>query len=297
MPKCVLTVGISASGKTTWAEQQNIPILCRDDIRKDLLVITGVMMSCDNLWRHYDFKKYEGEIQKHWDIQFLYYTSRDRDFIIADTNLNPKYRLPLIDKLQKAGYDVEVKEFPISFEEAVKRDLKRRDSVGKDVIYKQWQQWVQYLVDTGQKKRYVPDTSKPSAIICDIDGTLAHMQGRGPHDLSKVGDDLPDTTVSEILEHFADLRYRIILVSGREGVCRADTGEWLYRWKISYHDLFMRDEGDYRKDSIIKEEIFWGCIADHYNVRFVIDDRPSVCRMWMDLGLKVFNVGNPYVEF
>ena len=34
-----------------------------------------------------------------------------------------------------------------------------------------------------------------------------------------------------------------------------------------------------------------------YNVEFVVDDRPSVCRQWHDMGLKVLRVGNPYIEF
>ncbi len=52
-----------------------------------------------------------------------------------------------------------------------------------------------------------------------------------------------------------------------------------------------------RKDTIVKEEIFWRDIADNYNVQFVIDDRPSVARMWRELGLKVFQVGDPHIEF
>lgn len=52
-----------------------------------------------------------------------------------------------------------------------------------------------------------------------------------------------------------------------------------------------------RKDTIIKEELFWKPIADNYNVQFVLDDRLSVCRMWRDLGIKVLQVGNPHIEF
>ena len=61
--------------------------------------------------------------------------------------------------------------------------------------------------------------------------------------------------------------------------------------------LFMRAPGDMRKDTIVKEEIFWRDIADNFNVQFVVDDRPSVCRMWRELGLKVLQVGNPHIEF
>lgn len=59
----------------------------------------------------------------------------------------------------------------------------------------------------------------------------------------------------------------------------------------------MREAKDQRKDSIVKSEIFWRDIAPFYNVECVIDDRPQVVRMWLDLGLKVLCVGNPWIEF
>ena len=53
-----------------------------------------------------------------------------------------------------------------------------------------------------------------------------------------------------------------------------------------------------RKDTTVKEEIFWDSIADKYNVVAVIDDRPSVVRMWYDIGIpNVVCVGNPWEEF
>ena len=47
----------------------------------------------------------------------------------------------------------------------------------------------------------------------------------------------------------------------------------------------MRKEGDVRKDTVIKEELFWEHIAPHYNVLVAFDDRPCVVDMWHDVGI------------
>ena len=59
----------------------------------------------------------------------------------------------------------------------------------------------------------------------------------------------------------------------------------------------MRKHNDYRKDTIIKEEMFFNLIEGKYNVKSVIDDRPVVVRKWLELGLNVLSVGDPYIEF
>jgi len=61
--------------------------------------------------------------------------------------------------------------------------------------------------------------------------------------------------------------------------------------------LFMRAADDMRKDTVVKEELFWQNIAPNYNVLFAIDDRPCVVRLWQKLGIKTFAVGNPWIEF
>lgn len=52
----------------------------------------------------------------------------------------------------------------------------------------------------------------------------------------------------------------------------------------------MRPEGDKRKDSIVKAELFDKHIKDNYAVDFVLDDRNQVVKMWRDMGLKCLQV-------
>jgi predicted kinase len=298
MPKCILTLGVSGCGKSTWASQQGFYVLNRDECREVVLMLEDMQSVKENLWAVYNFKKHEKHTQEIWDMRFDHVVAHQQDFIISDTNLNPKYRIPLIKRLEDAGYTVEIKTFDTTFEQCVKNDLNRKNSVGKDIIYKQWQQWNQYLIDTGVRKRYTPNSSKPPAYLFDLDGTLFHMEDRGPYEWDKVGTDAVDNCVKEVLRGLWNNNNKILLVSGRDSACRDETAGSLYRNGIPYDYLFMRSSGDCRRDSIVKEEIFWKRIADNYNVKAVFDDRNQVIReCWEAIGIKVFKLGGIGDEF
>jgi hypothetical protein len=192
------------------------------------------------------------------------------------------------------GYDVEFKLFPIDFKDAVKRDNARQDGVGEGVLYKQWQQWLKVI----DRKVYTGTPDKPKAVIFDMDGTLAKMKNRTPFEWDKVYSDDPDAIVTAIAHGLHRQGYRIIITSGRDAVCRVLTEHWLIdKAKIKWDDLFMRKEGDMRSDVIVKEEIFWNDIAPNYNVVAAVDDRQCIVKLWLELGIKVVAVGNPFIEF
>lgn len=141
-----------------------------------------------------------------------------------------------------------------------------------------------------ERRRYAPDPSLAPAWIFDIDGTLAKMNGRGPFEWHRVGEDDPIEHVALVA---ADLsgNAEIVLVSGRDESCREQTEEWLERHDLSFYtDLLMRPANDYRKDSIVKEEIFWRDIAPRWRIHGVFDDRDQVVEMWRSLGLPCFQV-------
>lgn len=48
------------------------------------------------------------------------------------------------------------------------------------------------------------DPSLPGAIICDIDGTLAHMNDRDPYDWHRVGEYDIDHAVNDVIESVAN---------------------------------------------------------------------------------------------
>ena len=134
------------------------------------------------------------------------------------------------------------------------------------------------------------------AIICDLDGTLAIKHpGRTWFDASTCDRDGINMPVLEVLSAFHSTHH-IIFCSGRENKDREPTLAFIKKCLptlIENHDfsLFMRETEDFRKDSIIKHEIYQMCIKDKYEILFVLDDRTQVVRMWRDaIGLTCFQV-------
>jgi hypothetical protein len=140
---------------------------------------------------------------------------------------------------------------------------------------------------------YVTPVGKPSAVIVDIDGTLAHKApGRDIYDLTRVHEDSPHLPVVEAVEAARASGARIIFCSGREDTSRAATERWLelHVDRTADEPLYMRAADDKRRDSIVKRELFDAHIRHEYDVRYVLDDRNQVVEMWRSLGLTCFQV-------
>lgn len=131
----------------------------------------------------------------------------------------------------------------------------------------------------------------PKAVICDIDGTLAHMVNRGPYDPTKYLDDEKDDFVHWAFSRLSENATRII-VSGRGEEYRADTEKWLENHGITFDHLYMRPANDNRQDALIKKEIYEAHIKGKYEVRCVLDDRNRVVQMWREQGLTVLQVAD-----
>ena len=143
------------------------------------------------------------------------------------------------------------------------------------------------------------DVVLPWAIICDIDGTLAHMTDRSPHEYNRVDEDETHPAIINLLTTWRRATNdKIILLSGRKNSCQAKTQRWLNEHEIPHDELHLpREDDDHRKDYILKEEWYDQYIPERYNIRLIIDDRLQVCRMWYDKGLPIIRVGNPNSDF
>ena len=139
---------------------------------------------------------------------------------------------------------------------------------------------------------------KEIAIMCDLDGTLAlKHKDRTWYDASTCDVDIVNMPVHEVLSQFIE-QYHIIFCSGREEKYREPTLKFLNKAFddfsfIENHDfsLFMRDTDDFRKDSIVKRELFINNVQSKWKVLFVLDDRQQVVDMWRDeCGLTCFQV-------
>jgi histidinol phosphatase-like enzyme len=139
--------------------------------------------------------------------------------------------------------------------------------------------------------------SRPNAVVFDIDGTLATKGNRGYYDWHKVGVDTPNKAVVAALNAFKASGHKIVVVTGRDGICFHETSQWLKDNDIHFDELFIRPVNDMRKDYIIKREIYETMIEPDYNVVGVFDDRKQVKRMWVEIGLYVFDCNQTDEEF
>ena len=64
--------------------------------------------------------------------------------IVSDTNLNSVFRNKWIDLGKSHGYEIEIVEFHIECEEAIRRDRLRLNPVGEKVISQQFNRWCEY---------------------------------------------------------------------------------------------------------------------------------------------------------
>jgi len=226
----------------------------------------------------------ENMILRVRDLLIVEALQSGKHVIVDDTNLAPKHeeRLKQLAKGNKVQF--EKRFFDVDIEECMKRDLKRAVSVGEKVIRSMYNQ---FLKEETEKISF--GIGVPPAYIFDVDGTLARMNGRSPYEWEKVIGDLPNIGVIRVLDALQKDGYKIIIFTGRDGVCEEDTKKWLRRYDISYDHFDIRPEGNTEKDSIIKRRMVES-IKDKYNVLGVFDDRDQVVEMWRSLGLRCFQV-------
>lgn len=291
----ILTVGISGSGKTTFASTLNKNVwenLNRDSIRFSLFT---------NNIRDFTKYKFNNKNEKRVSsiIDQLAYDAvvENKSIIVSDTNLSTKTRNKWKAFAEKYGYKYSEKAFPIEWEEARKRNQQREGGISESVLWTQYLRMNEYL----GRRTYQGTPNKPNAVIVDIDGTVACMKGiRKPFEWDKVGEDKPRLFVINMLEGLMDQGITPVFLSGRDGCCQKDTYDWIYRniMDTDFH-LFMRELNDSRKDKIVKEEIFWKYVANNFNVVGAIDDRSSVLQLWRELGINnIIDVsGDRYYEF
>jgi hypothetical protein len=135
----------------------------------------------------------------------------------------------------------------------------------------------------------------PKAIICDLDGTLALLNGRNPYDATTAEEDLLNSPIANILEVYSHQKLhdvRVIIITGRQEIHRPQTERWLKKHNITnYEGLFMRQNGDMRKDIVIKKELYKTYVKGKYEILFVLEDRDQVVKMWRtELGLTCLQV-------
>lgn len=298
MRQIKITIGISNSGKSTWAKEQwnNDPhgtvVINRDKIRELLFGFSEDQ--AEEYYKRADLFKLEKQVTKYEDTLIHEALNENKTVIVDATHLEGKY----INRFKYWNVPIELHWFDISLEEAFKRNSLRNRKVSEEIITKQLEKYTN--LKKGFQWDYNPSKIElnpelPPVYLLDIDGTIAHMNGkRSPFDWKNVGvDDVCPALLPTILALNTQSRDwsgtpEVIIVSGRDAVCRLETEKWLYSHGIE-GEVIMRPEGDMRPDWQIKEEI-WRELAKKFNILGLFDDRLQVVRRARALGLKVFNV-------
>ena len=279
MSKLIMTKGLPASGKSTWAKEYltkypNTVRVNKDDLRA-------------MLHNSVHSKARESFVLNVRDYIVASTLGKGLSVIVDDTNFAPKHEeaLRVIAATYKAKF--EIKDFTdVPLKECLERDSKRQNSVGQKVIKDMYEQ---YLKPLEPQIKY--DSELPDCYIFDIDGTLAIKGDRSPYDWSRVGIDTLNAPVAHTLSALHSTNQASIFIfSGRDERCRDETEKWLSDHKILYDELVMRPKEDVSRDSIIKECMYNDHIKGKFNVLGIFDDRNQVVEMWRSLGLPCYQV-------
>lgn len=291
MNKLYIFRGLPGSGKTTAArslqKRAGGVLVGRDHLRFALY----------GIYHDPDFID-QSMVAKIQDETTRFNLRQGTNVFVDDMNLRNQYVKRLIKIANECGVPYTIVDMTdVSLATCLERDAHRDRSVGAEVITKLHARFIKgkphplpvpqvETLDLSVFERYEHVSGLPWAIVCDIDGTIAHTIDRSPYDESLVITDSVDTAVRSIVE---TTNLDVIFLSGRRESCREQTEEWLREHVSVSYELFMRrvpeDEG--RNDAIVKLELFDRHIRGKYNVLYVLDDRQRVVEAWNSIGLKV----------
>lgn len=293
--------GLPASGKSTWArsfvaeDPSNRLALSRDGLRSMFADRDDAPFGCA--------EDEVTDIQKYAVRSML---KRGKTVLVDDTNLPHRRVREWLAMAEEQSVKWYVEDFTtVSVEECLRRNVLRQRQVPEEVIRGMHQKFIkggraapnEWLPTRGSKhvtgEPYVRPPGAPEAVIVDIDGTVADMEGiRGPFDFRCVGEDRPKQAIIDYVRMHHAVGRKVIFMSGRLESCRQETEAWLREHVgVPYEALHMRPRSRPRtKDTVVKLDLFDEYVRDRYTIHSVLDDRSSVVDMWRSLGLTALQV-------
>lgn len=216
---------------------------------------------------------------------------------IDDTNLNPGTMQSWKDLALEAGAKVEVVDMThVDVQECVLRDNTRtRGHVGGTVIKNM------------AIRHGLTTFPKDNVALFDIDGTIAdtahrlhYVQGEKKDwkgFFSEMHLDPVRPEVAKMAIDYYNQGKTVIFFSARPDTYKDVTLQWLKDKGLAFaYTLVMRQGNDKRPDTETKLDMFNRHFPDKSVIHVVVDDRPSIVRLWRDMGLNVIDVGKG-IEF
>lgn len=285
MARITILRGLPGSGKSTKA--------------KELMEQSGNMLRVnkDLLREMLHFGKWNGvnegitrEVEKLIAMYIL--TSTNKTLVVDDTNLKQSdldYWKNIAG--MAGGVSTKLIELRTDIEECIANDAARPNPVGRATIIK-------LALKAGMNVEKILPTKE--TVIVDVDGTLANVKHRlkyvkkEPKDWKSFFEAAPDDPSNQDVVDMVNAlaaKYNIVVVTGRPEQYREETERWLNGNYIPYDVLLMRPSNNSKPDHEVKAKIFDDYLS-RMKIKLVIDDRPSVIRMWKEKGLAVLDVGD-----
>jgi len=301
--KVMFLKGCPGSGKSFWAKEQiakdpdNWARINKDDLR-------GMLFN--NIWS----KEKELLIEKMEESLLLLALTQNKNVVLDNTHFhnhheerfrkvctefvdnytgtkqvwnNSEYEYKLIPN-PTYKIDFEIKLFDTDLTTCLIRNAGRQHPVPEKIIREMYNAHIRPL----REAKIAPyNSSLTNYYLSDLDGTLALLSGRNAYDRDFINDKL-NKPVKNLLDKLAPTP--IILVSGRNDKYKPETVEWLKKHNVPYQYLYMRKDGDFRKDVEVKLEFYNNYFKDKINILGVFDDRVQCVKLWRSLGLTCFQI-------
>lgn len=289
MKHLTILVGPPGSGKTTMAKN----------------MISDLRISQDDMGK-------EGHMR-----YFLQAIADGDDIVIDRLNFNKEQRQKYLAPAKANGYVIRIVVLHVDSKTCMSRMLMRQghptiqdEKAARSALHTFHSKYERPTSDEADDIEFHwPEGDKPFCIVSDIDNTLSDASHR-EHILNTpgqkknwkgffdaMGEDKLNDWCGDILNAMAwvpeQYRPKVILTSARPDNYRNITESWLLHHEVNYDELIMRARNDFRRDDIVKEQLYEFEIKTRYNVTFWIDDRKQVIDKIRSHGVTVLDCAGP----
>lgn len=294
--KLILTRGIPASGKSTFAKSW----VSEDPTHRVRFNWDDLRNMMGPYW--VPERENTGILKDLRSTFLLRMMEHQWDIVCDNMNLNPKeaeFFKREVDNFNstycwegnannKEPYEIEYKDFFTPVEECIRRDSMRPNPIGATVIRQTWNRY-RTMICTLENQRVHDRVKQPKeglkkAVVFDLDATLAfNLSGRpywGEGCAEGIKNDVPNEPMLNMFKaYLTNPDYQVIVVTGREASqdIIAASKEWFTTRGINVDNVIwnFRPVGSRQKGQDYKLETL-NEISKEYNIELVIDDSQKI---------------------